>query len=141
MNCRILVVDDDRTVRNAIAEYLIGLGYRTDTAEDAKTAVDRMKENMFDIVVMEVNLPRYSDGYSGQFLLSYIHNRYPTIKTIVITGDATIETGLESIRFGASYWMTKPFSLANLKSRISDIIRSKNVRSLPAKRGYDHLNC
>lgn len=134
MNCKILVVDDDKTVRNAITEYLAGLGYQTDTAEDAKTAVARMKSDMYDIVVMEVNLPRFSGGYSGLFLLSYIHNRYPMIKTIVVTGDATIETGLESIRMGASYWMTKPFSLVNLRNRISDIIRSKNVRSFPGRR-------
>lgn len=141
MNYRILVVDDDRTVRNAIAEYLHELGYLTDTAEDAKTAVARLKADMYDIVVLEVNLPRYSDGYSGLFLLGYIHNRYPMVKTIVVTGDVTIETGLESIRLGASCWMTKPFSLVNLSNKISAIIRSKNVRTLPERRGRNHLNC
>lgn len=140
MNSRILVVDDDRTVRNAIAEYLDALGYLTDTVEDAKTAVARMKSFRYDIVVMEVNLPRYSDGYTGLFLLGYIRNRYPMIETIVVTGDATIETGLESIRLGASYWMRKPFSLAKLRNRISAIIRSKTVRTLPKRRDRDHLN-
>lgn len=141
MDYRILVVDDDRTVRNAIAEYLDDLGYRTDTAEDAKTAVARMKTARYDIVVMEVNLPRYSGGYSGLFLLGYIRNRYPMIKIIVTTGDATIETGLESIRLGANFWMTKPFTLVSLKNIISTIIRSKNVWTLPKRRDLGNLNC
>jgi DNA-binding response OmpR family regulator len=141
MNCRILVVDDNKTVRNAIAEFLNDHGFETDTVEDAKTALARMKSTRYDIVVMEVTLPRYSDGYSGRYLLNYIHNRYPMIKTIVVTGDASIETSLESIRLGASGWMTKPFSLAELKNRISTILRTNKVLSLPKKQCRNHLNC
>jgi DNA-binding response OmpR family regulator len=140
MNCKILVVDDDKTVRNAIAEFLNNHEFEADMAEDAKTALARMKSTRYDIVVMEVTLPRYSGGYSGRYLLSYIHNRYPTTKTIVVTGDASIETSLESIRLGASGWMTKPFSLAALKNRISAILQTKNVLALPGKRRRNHLN-
>jgi DNA-binding NtrC family response regulator len=141
MNCRILVVDDDRTVRSAIAEFLNDEGFQTDTSENAKAAVTKMKTVKYDIVVMEVSLPRYSGGYSGRYLLNHIHNRYPTVKTIVVTGDATIETGLESFRLGASCWIRKPFSLVTLRDRISDIIRLKNVLSLPKKRCRNRLNC
>lgn len=141
MNCRILVVDDDRTVRSAIAEFLNDEGFQTDTAENAKAAVTRMKTVKYDIVVMEVSLPRYSGGYSGRYLLNHIQNRYPTIKTIVITGDVTIETGLESIRLGANCWMTKPFSLVTLRKRISTIIQSNNVLFLPKRRRRNHQTC
>ena len=141
MNCRILVVDDDRTIRNAIAEYLNNLGYQTNTAKDAKAAVARMKTARYYIVVMEVSLPIYSGGYSGWYLLNHIHNRYPLTKVIVVTGDASIETGLEAIRLGAICWITKPFSLLNLKNRISAIFRSDKVRMLPKRPKHDRLNC
>jgi two-component system response regulator FlrC len=140
MDCRILVVDDDRTVRNAIAEYLDRLGYQTDAAEDAKTAMAKMKAARYDIVVLEVNLPRYSDGYSGRYLLSYIHNRYSSVKTIVVTGDSTIETGLDSLRLGAICWIAKPFSLKVLRDKISAINLSENIRAMPNRRGCDYLN-
>jgi two-component system OmpR family response regulator len=141
MNCRILVVDDDKTIRGAIAEYLNDHGFLADTAEDAKTAVGRIKAARYDIVVMEVTLPRYPGGYTGRYLLNYIHNRHPTTKTIVVTGDATVETSLESILLGASGWMTKPFSLAALQDRISAILKSKNVLALPNGQSRNHLNC
>lgn len=141
MNYRILVVDDDRTVRSAIAEYLNDAGFQTDTAENAKSAVSSIKTVKYDIVVMEMSLPRYPDGYCGRYLLNYIHHRYPTIKTIVATGDAAIETGLESILLGAICWITKPFPLVTLRNRITTIIQSKNVLSLIGRQRRNHLNC
>lgn len=140
MNCRILVVDDDRTVRDAIAEYLSNLDYPTDTAEDAKAAMARIKTIRYDIVVMEINLPRYSDIYSGRFLLYHIHNRHPAVKTIVVTGDSSVETGMEAIRLGASSWMTKPFSLDVLESKISTLLKNRNIRSFPNRQRATGLN-
>jgi DNA-binding response OmpR family regulator len=141
MNCKVLVVDADRAVRGAIAEFLTDHGFQADAAEDAKTAVARMKSIRYDIVVMEICLPIYSDDYSGRHLLKYIQNRYPMIKTIVITRDASIETGLESIELGASDWMTKPFSLPTLRNRMLTIIWSQKVLSLPTNRCRNHTNC
>jgi DNA-binding NtrC family response regulator len=141
INSRILVVDDDKTVRDAIAEFLNDQGFITDTAEDAKTAVAGIKAVRYDIVVMEVTLPIYAGGYSGLYLLNYINNRYPMIETIVVTGDTTIETGMESIRLGASGWMTKPFSLSVLKTKISAILKLKNVLAMTKGPFRNQPNC
>jgi len=140
MNSRILVVDDDRTIRNAIAEYLTNRNYHTDTAATAKTAMARIKTIHYDIVVMEINMPRYSDVYSGRFLLYHIHNRHPSTSAIVLTGDASIETGLEAIRLGAASWMTKPFSLDALESKISALLQNKNIHFFPNKQKNNRLN-
>ena len=138
MAYKILIVDDDRTIRNSIAEYLTDFGYFTDTAENAKSAITKMHTVKYDFVIMEVNLPSCLSEYSGEYLLKHIHYRYPWIKTIVVTGDPSIETGLEAICLGASYWLTKPFSLVVLQDRISTLICSENVRSFSQKAGKDH---
>ena len=140
MDCRILVVDDDKTVRTSIAEYLNNLKYPTDMAENARMAMARMKTTRYDIVVMEINMPRYSDVYSGRFLLYHIHNRHPSIRVIVVTGDASIETGLEAMRLGASSWMTKPFSLDTLEVKIKELLRYKNIHAFPNRRKTNELN-
>ena len=133
MTHKILIVDDNRIIRTSIAEYLGVFGFSTDTADDAKAAVSMMQRVRYDFVIMEINLPTYTGGYSGEFLLNQIRYRYPWVKTIVITGDMSIETGLESIRLGASYWLTKPFSLEVLKNRISILASLGNVRSFTKK--------
>ena len=138
MAYRILIVDDDRTVRNSIAEYLSDFGYLTDTAGNVKSAITMMHTIRYDFVIMEVNLPSCLEEYSGEYLLNHIYYRYPWIKTIVVTGDPSIETGLEAICLGASYWLTKPFSLVVLQDRISTLISSENIRSFSQKAGKNH---
>ena len=119
MAFKVLIVDDDRTIGNLIAEYLTTFGYIAETADNVKLAVSLMQAVRYDIVIMEVNLPDCTGGYCGKYLLNHIHFRYPWIKIIVVTGDTSIETGLEAISLGASYWLTKPFSLDVLINRIS----------------------
>ena len=138
MAYKVLIVDDDGTIRDSIAEYLASFGYSTDTAENAKSAIAMMHTARYDFVIMEVNLPSCSGEYSGRYLLNHIHYRYPGIKIIVVTGDLSIETGLEAIYLGASYWFTKPLSLAVLQNRISLLISMENVRSLSQKQGKGH---
>ena len=100
----LLVVDDDKHIRVAMADYLRSLGYRTETAGDYSEAIRRMEEFLFDVVVCDVNLPD-RDGFE---LLQWGKENSSDTSIILLTGFGTIESAVEAMRMGAFDYLTKP---------------------------------
>jgi DNA-binding NtrC family response regulator len=100
----LLVVDDDKHIRVAMADYLRSLGHRTETACDCSEAIRRMEEFPFEVVVCDVNLPD-RDGFE---LLQWGRENSPDTAIILLTGFGTIESAVEAIRMGAFDYLTKP---------------------------------
>lgn len=100
----LLVVDDDRPLLESMAEYLRGLGHRTETASTAREAISRMKEFPFDVVICDVNLP----DHDGFHLLEWARQNTPETQVILLTGFGTIESAVDAIRMGAFDYLTKP---------------------------------
>ncbi|TWT38297.1 Transcriptional regulatory protein ZraR [Thalassoglobus neptunius] len=100
----LLVVDDDRSICEAMADYLRSLGHRTETALTCRSALDRIKEFNFHVVVCDVNLPD-QDGFH---LLEWVVANKPETSVILLTGYGTIESAVEAIRIGAFDYLTKP---------------------------------
>jgi len=100
----LLVVDDDRHILEAMADYLRSLGHRTETAQTCQQAMDRMSEFPFQVVVCDVNLPD-KDGFQ---LLEWSTESCPDTAVIMLTGYGTIESAVEAIRVGAFDYLTKP---------------------------------
>jgi DNA-binding NtrC family response regulator len=100
----LLVVDDDRHICEAMADYLRSLGHRTETATSCQDALDRLEEYPFEVVVCDVNLPD-RDGFQ---LLEWAVRHKPETAVILLTGFGTIESAVEAIRIGAFDYLTKP---------------------------------
>jgi len=100
----LLVVDDDRHILEAMAEYLRGIGHRTETASTCEEAITRMGEYPFEVVVCDVNLPD-RDGFH---LLEWAVTNSMDSSVIMLTGYGTIESAVEAIRDGAFDYLTKP---------------------------------
>ncbi|SFJ68732.1 sigma-54-dependent transcriptional regulator [Planctomicrobium piriforme] len=100
----LLVVDDDRHICEAMADYLRSLGHRTETATTCREAIERIKDFNFHVVVCDVNLPD-QDGFQ---LLEWAVVNAPTTAVILLTGYGTIESAVEAIRLGAFDYLTKP---------------------------------
>ena len=100
----LLVVDDDRHILEAMADYLRSLGHRTETAQTCSQAMERMSEFPFQVVVCDVNLPD-KDGFH---LLEWAVESCPDTSVIMLTGYGTIESAVEAIRVGAFDYLTKP---------------------------------
>lgn len=100
----LLVVDDDQHVLSAMADYLRGLGHRTETAADCAEAKARMREYPFEAVICDVCLPD-QDGFQ---LLEWAVEEKPETSMILLTGYGTIESAVEAIRMGAFDYLTKP---------------------------------
>ena len=119
----LLVVDDDRHIQNAMADYLRSLGYRTETASTCGEAVERMEEFPFQVVVCDVNLPD-KDGFE---LLQWSRDNAPDTAVILLTGFGTIESAVEAIRMGAFDYLTKPVIDEELNLSIERAISQRKL--------------
>ena len=119
----LLVIDDDRHVLHAIADYLRGIGYRTETAETCQEGIDRMGEFPFEVVVCDVNLPD-RDGFQ---LLEWASKNQPETAVILLTGYGTIESAVEAIRIGAFDYLTKPVIDEELNLAIQKAIGQRRI--------------
>lgn len=100
----LLLVDDDKFILESMADYLRGLGHRTETARCCQEALERMAEYPFDVVLCDVNLPD-ADGFQ---LLETARQRHPDTEVVLITGFGTIDSAVMAIREGAFDYLTKP---------------------------------
>lgn len=123
LNGSLLLVDDDKYVLDAMAEFLRGLGYRTETASNSRDATQRMKEYPFDVVVSDVNLPD-QDGFQ---LLEWAKQHTPETAVILLTGFGTIENAVEAIRLGAFDYMTKPIICDELNFSIERALGQRQI--------------
>jgi signal transduction histidine kinase len=103
---RILIVDDEESIRNTLAAFLDDAGYETETAGNVPAAQQLLKENRFDIVLSDIIMPRVS----GVELLQTIRRESPRVQIIMMTGQPTVETAAEAVRAGAFDYLTKPAS-------------------------------
>jgi len=116
---KILLVDDDLSTLNILAELMDFFGHEYETAENGFVAVEKLKKDFFHIVLTDMVM----DGMDGMELLKYIHNHYPTIKVIITTGYDRTFTYTDVIKAGASDFISKPFNTDELEAKINRIVR------------------
>lgn len=100
----LLVVDDDKHICEAMADYMRSLGHRTETAMNCKDAIGRIREYNFDVVICDVCLPD-QDGFH---VLQWVVQNKPETSVILLTGYGTIESAVEAMQGGAFDYLTKP---------------------------------
>jgi two-component system response regulator HydG len=111
---RILVVDDDASIRSACSEIATSLGFATQTAESVPTARLALAHSSIDILLLDLKLP----GGGGLALLEDIRVQHPQTIVVVMTAFATINSAVESMRIGAGDYLTKPFTLEELSTAL-----------------------
>ena len=119
----LLVVDDDKHILEAIADYLRNLGYRTETAASCEVAMERMAEFPFEVAISDVSLP----DLDGFHLLEWVTENRPETSVILLTGYGTIESAVEAIRMGAFDYLTKPVIDEELQMAISRAIGQRRI--------------
>jgi two-component system, NtrC family, response regulator HydG len=111
---RVLVVDDDAAIREALSRTLEKFGYDVVLAEDGQIGLDRLRAGGIHIVLVDLQMPRLS----GQELLKVAKTIAPDVEVIVITGHGTVEDAVEAMREGAYDFVTKPFKRVQLERTI-----------------------
>jgi PAS domain S-box-containing protein/putative nucleotidyltransferase with HDIG domain len=120
---KVLIVDDERSIRATLAEFVREDGHEVRTAESAAEALRLAEADPPDVVVTDIVLPRMS----GVELLGRIHERFPDVQVVMITGEPTVETAAEAVRRGAFDYLAKPISSAAVRSAVA---RSARVKEL-----------
>jgi DNA-binding response OmpR family regulator len=103
---KILVVDDEQTVCDSIKKILSRKGYTVVNSLNADEALNKMKENHFDLVITDMMMPKTS----GIELLQLVKKYYPELEVVLITGYASIETAVKATKLGAAEYLPKPFT-------------------------------
>ncbi len=119
----ILLVDDDRQVLAAMADWLRDQGYPTDTASTLSEGLTAVGRKTYDLVLADIRLGN-DDGFD---LLTYCRQNYPNTTVIMITGYGTVETAVDAIRLGAFDFLTKPLIDEELMMAIERALNQKQV--------------
>jgi len=120
---KILVVDDEKSIRMTLSAFLRGAGYDVDIAADVEHAQELLGRGKFDVVVSDIVLP----GISGVVLLRRIRKTAPDVQVIMMTGDPTVDTAAEAVRAGACDYLTKPVSKIAILLSVANAAKIKEL--------------
>lgn len=125
-NKRILITDDDPIIRQVCIGTLKREGYNIETANDGSEAMDRLRRESFDLLILDVWMPRMT----GLEVLSELRTLPNPPRTIVLTSDTTSGTVLQAIKEQAYLYIQKPFDVDELQSAVADAL-STNSKTPP----------
>lgn len=123
-NFRILIADDEITIRNVLAEVLRKEGYIVDTAEDGTQAIEKLRREQYHIVFADFRMP----GADGITVLKELKQISPDSEAVIITGYGTIASAVEALRAGAYDYITKPFHPDEIILLVRKIIEHNLLR-------------
>ena len=121
---KILVVDDEKTVCDSIKKILSRKGYSVDNTLYADEAINKIKNNTYDLVITDLMMPKIS----GMELLQIVKEHYPELEVVVVTGYASIDTAVEATKLGAADYLPKPFTPAELTEITRKALERKNIK-------------
>ena len=108
---RVLVVDDEMSIREVLADGLESFGFEVVQAGNAVAGFEAVKRGGIDLVLSDIEMP----GENGLTLLRRIKDHDPDVDVIMVTGVVDFETAVGTIRKGASDYVSKPFNLAEVR--------------------------
>jgi DNA-binding NtrC family response regulator len=123
-NVRILVVDDEFSVRHSLTAWFEDEGYTVDVASNGKEALAKLAESQWDIFFLDLKMP----GMSGLELQKKIKEIQPDSTIIIITAFASVESAVEAMQSGAYDYLSKPFDPDYLGLMVRNIIERKKLK-------------
>ena len=121
MESSILVVDDEPTLRLTTKARLQAKGFDVDVAEDGQIALEKLKEKTFDIVLLDINMPRLN----GLQTLEAIVRDYPLTDVVMLTSFADFSLAIECLKKGAKDYLVKPIDAQELVTRLTSLLRAQ----------------
>ena len=120
----VLIVDDERVIREVLSERLTDIGHHCSTATDAFDALTQIGSTTeLDVVLADIDMP----GKDGLALLQDIRASHPDVDVVMVTGVVDTDTAIRAIRLGASDYLTKPFNLEEVVITIDRILEKQQM--------------
>ena len=131
----ILIVDDEKNIRLTLSRSLEVLGVETDSAEDGKEALVKLREKEFGLILLDIRMP----GVDGMEVLRRVRESRPDIRIIILTAYGTIELAVEAMKLGAVDFIQKPFVPEQIRGRVAKVISMGKIRQLKDDQSH-HFN-
>jgi two-component system response regulator PilR (NtrC family) len=120
----ILLVEDERSMRDLLALMLGKEGYKVDTAETGIEAKERIeKETLYDLLITDISMP----GMTGLELLAYARQASPETAVVLMTAYGSKDTAIQALNEGATYFVEKPFDLEEMKVVVRRTIEQRRI--------------
>ncbi len=121
---RILVVDDERSVRLTFSQILKNHGHDVWMAEGTPEAMQTLSQHEIDVMVSDIFMP----GQNGLDLMSIVSKEAPNVVVVLVTGAPTVETAIQALRGGALEYLCKPVSPEELIKAVEEGVDAKQYR-------------
>ncbi|MCF1426712.1 MAG: sigma-54 dependent transcriptional regulator [Shewanella sp.] len=127
MEARILLVEDDHALREALQDTLLLAQYECVTCSNGEEAIVALKANRLDMVITDVQMP----GVDGMGLLNYLQQNFPKIPVLLMTAYATVHNAVNAIKLGAVDYLAKPFAPEVLLNQVSRYLPDRSDNKDP----------
>ncbi len=119
----ILIIDDEDATRSLCSDVVSDTGLRTRTASTTEQALEILEQSPIDVIITDLRVPQLG----GIELLKRVRESHPQIAVIVLTQYGTIESAVEATRMGAADYVTKPFHVPELRTKLDRVLHSLEV--------------
>jgi DNA-binding NtrC family response regulator len=124
MKAKLLIVDDEKNIREGLEKALTIDGYEVELASDGKEALGMIEEGDVDLVITDLKMPHLS----GEELMREALDSYPYLPIIILTGHGTIENAVEAMRNGAYDFLTKPLNIDKLSLIVNRALENSSLK-------------
>ena len=143
MKFTILVIDDEKNIREGLAMALEDEGYEVLAADNGKTGLEKALKEEVDLVITDLKMPEVS----GEEVLRHVISKTPGVPVIVLTGHGTVETAVEAMRMGAYDFLTKPLDLERLFLLVKRALQNREIvlqhrallREMEKKQSFENI--
>jgi two-component system, response regulator RegA len=142
MSINILLVDDEKDFTEVLSERMEARGFTVDIADSGPAAIKKVKDKSYDAIILDLAMPEM-DGID---VLKALLKENPDLQIIFLTGHATLEKGIESVKLGAVDFMEKPVDIDKLlekvneaktkRDHLSEIKTEKDIKDILKKKGW-----
>jgi len=116
-----LIVDDDESIRKVLKAILEEKGYRVDTADSGKKAIEKTEKAFYNLALIDIRLP----DIEGVKLLSKIKETTPKMRKVIITGYPSLQNAVEAVNKGADAYIIKPLNIDEVLALIEEQLKKQ----------------
>ena len=121
---KVLIIDDEPRMCDSLKVLLGRQGYETQTGYSGKEAIECLARDSFDLVLLDIVMP----DMTGHQIMDYINSQTPETLVIVMTGHASVDSAVESLRRGAYDYLRKPFDFEQLEKRVKNALNQNRLK-------------
>jgi two-component system response regulator PilR (NtrC family) len=120
----ILVVDDEKSMREILEIFLTSEGYKVSVAENGEKAIDAVKKDIYDLVITDMNMPKVG----GLELLKNVKQLNPDTIVVIITAFGTTESAVEAMKLGSYDYIQKPFQMDDIRLVVKNALEKQKLQ-------------